>query len=105
MPVGKSRGSKDVDSLQARKVVDWMKAAYSGSLLEFERLWRQNFLEKMGPKHLPVTWSLERMQRAHATLPSDLSVAKSASYDQKKHSESNPALKANPEILPLKMEA
>merc|ERR1739838_840206 len=55
-------GSSDVTS-QAAKVVDWMKAAYNGSLLEFERLWRQNFLEKMGPKHLPITWSLDHSQK------------------------------------------
>ena len=36
-----------------------MKTAYNGSLLEFERLWRQNFLEKMGPKYLPASWSLD----------------------------------------------
>jgi len=63
LPVGSAiKLSSDVTS-QAAKVVDWMKAAYNGSLLEFERLWRQNFLEKMGPKHLPITWSLDHSQK------------------------------------------
>jgi len=38
-----------------RYVVEHME----GGLVEFERLWRQHFLDTMQPKHMPAFWSVD----------------------------------------------
>ena len=51
-----------------KKVVDfYMKK--DGGLLEFEKMWRRNFVETMKPKFLPSLWSIEhRPEKMTTTL-------------------------------------
>lgn len=41
------------------KVIEWMNLKYDAELIEFEKMWRQNFLDKMRPKYLPNMWSVD----------------------------------------------
>lgn len=41
-----------------KKVVNYFMVK-DGGLLEFERMWRRQFVENMQPKFLPPLWSVE----------------------------------------------
>ena len=43
-----------------RKVVDFF--VVNGGLISLEKLWRQNFLDKMVPKFLPPLWSVDHQK-------------------------------------------